>query len=63
MKTSSTPAHAADVRALRDEAAVAGDLKMVAICDLALDQANDSEAGYAAWVECERVIRDAKARV
>lgn len=51
---------AADVRALREAAGTAGDLAMVAICDVALDQADDSPEGYAAWAECRRVILDAR---
>lgn len=43
------------IEALRNEAATAGDLVMVAICDRAL--AGDE----AAIAECERVISDAQA--
>jgi hypothetical protein len=52
--------HAEDVRRLRSEAARAGDMAMVAVCDRALDIADDSPEGYAAWDECERVIREAR---
>lgn len=62
MSMSTTMIRASQVRDLRTEAGAAGDLAMVAICDLALDQADDSEAGYAAWAECERVIRAAAAQ-
>lgn len=51
---------AEDIRAFRDEACVAGDEKQVALCDLALDMADDSPEGYAAQEECERVIRAAR---
>jgi hypothetical protein len=57
-----TPVYSEDVRKLRSEAAQAGDLRMVAICDLALDHSDDSPVAYAAWDECERVIRDARAQ-
>ena len=46
----------ADVRALRDEAGQAGDLKQAEICTQALDGDDD------AWAECERVITSARAQ-
>lgn len=44
------------ISALRDEAAAAGDLEQVAICDRAL------EGDDSARRECVRVIRDAEAQ-
>ena len=44
------------VRALRYEAAMAGDMRMVAICDRALDCRDD----YEAREECARVMRAAE---
>lgn len=44
------------IKALRSEAAAAGDAKMVAICDRAL------KGSRKAIAECERVIRDAQAQ-
>lgn len=42
-----------NIKTLRDEAAIAGDLEMVAICDRALD--GDPEA----LAECEAVLAEA----
>ena len=52
--------HANDIRALRDEAWRAGDSARVETCDRALDEADGSPEGYAAWAECERVILNAR---
>lgn len=46
------------IKALRDEAAKAGDEKMVRIAEVALDLGEDSSE----WRECERVIADAAAQ-
>lgn len=46
------------IKALRDEAAAAGDTKMVAICESALRKGEDSSE----WAECERAIADAAAQ-
>jgi hypothetical protein len=51
---------AEDIRRLRDEAGRAGDLAQVEVCDRALDEADGSPEGYAAWAECERVILNAR---
>ena len=48
---------AADIRALRAEAAEASDYDMVAICDRAL------EGDALAWGECCEVIEDARAQI
>ena len=56
--TFSNPADALtddQIQALRDEAAEAGDLEQVAICDRALDLDTEARA------ECARVIDDARA--
>ncbi len=44
------------IKALRREAAMAGDEKQVALCDAALD------GDEAALAECERAISDAEAQ-
>jgi hypothetical protein len=44
----------AQIRALRDDAGVAGDLEMVAVCERAID------GNEAARRECARVLRDAR---
>lgn len=49
------------VRALRTEAAEAGDLRMVAVCDRALDPRDDLGTEEAR-VEVARVIADAAAQ-
>ena len=49
------------VRALRSEAAEAGDLRMVAICDRALDPRDDVSTEEAR-AECARVIAEAAAQ-
>lgn len=46
------------IKTLRDEAGVAGDEKMVRICDAALELGEESSE----WRECERVIAEAKAQ-
>jgi hypothetical protein len=51
---------AQDILDLRAEAAEAGDLDMVRICDQALDT-NDVDM-YEARAECERVIEEARAQ-
>lgn len=48
---------AADIRALRAEAAEAGDSGMVTLCDRALD------GGALAWGECCDAIADARAQI
>ncbi len=48
---------AEDIRTLRAVAGMRGDTDMVRTCDIALDIADDSPEGYAAWDTCERVIR------
>lgn len=50
-------AEAADIEALRQEAAEVGDASMVDVCDAALSGDRD------AWRECEAVIKDAAAGV
>ena len=49
------------VRALRAEAVEAGDLRMVAVCDRALDPRDDL-GPEEARVECARVIAEAAAQ-
>ena len=46
------------IETLRNEAAKAGDDKMVRICDAALDLGE----GSSEWLECERVIANAAAQ-
>ena len=54
--TSTETVTMADIRALRSEAASAGDTKQVKLCDRAL------RGKYAALEACCRVIRDARAQ-
>lgn len=52
-----------DIRALRGEAAAAGDLAQVALCDRALEFADADELVTAddyAWEDCARVILDSR---
>lgn len=51
---------AAQIDALRVEAAQAGDDAQVRLCDAALDETHDTSQ-QAAWARCERVILDAAA--
>lgn len=46
------------IKALRNEAAVAGDDKMVRICEAALERGEESSE----WRECERVLAEAHAQ-
>lgn len=57
--TTATEITVSQIKALRTEAGMAGDSKMVAICDAALDLGEDSSE----WAECARVIADAAAQV
>jgi hypothetical protein len=62
---------ATDVRALRDEAAQAGDLEQVRLCELATGDADDSPVTPRGWTrgngqafrECAKVILDFRMRV
>lgn len=56
---SNTTIGRAEIEALRDEAASAGDEAMVRLCDAALDETEDTSQ-QAAWWACERAI-DAQA--
>ena len=54
--TTTTETTVSQIKALRTEAGMAGDSKMVAISDAALDLGKDSSE----WAECARVIAEAQ---